>query len=49
MDQLLNNLEDIFPYINFMSFGGHLACGTLVPQPGIEPGPSAVKAWSLNH
>ena len=25
------------------------AYGILVPQPGIEPGPSAVKAWSLNH
>ena len=27
----------------------HEACGTLVPQPWIEPGPSAVKALSLNH
>ena len=26
-----------------------MACGILVPQPGIEPGPSAVKAWSPNH
>ena len=25
------------------------ACGILVPQPGIEPRPSAVKAWSPNH
>ena len=24
-------------------------CGTLVPQPGIEPTPSAVKARSPNH
>ena len=23
--------------------------GSLVPLPGIEPGPSAVKAWSPNH
>ena len=27
----------------------HMACGILVPQPGVEPGPSAVRAWSLNH
>ena len=26
-----------------------MACGILVPQPGIEPGPSAVKAPSPNH
>ena len=25
------------------------ACGTLVPQPGIEPRPSAAKAQSPNH
>ena len=25
------------------------ACGILVPPPGIEPGPSAVKAWSPNR
>ena len=27
----------------------HTACGILVPQPGTEPEPSAVKAWSPNH
>ena len=26
-----------------------VACGILIPQPGIEPMPSAVKAWSPNH
>ena len=26
-----------------------MACGILVPQPGIEPTPLAVEAWSLNH
>ena len=26
-----------------------MACGTLVPQPGIEPGSPAVKALSPNH
>ena len=25
------------------------ACGILVPQPGIEPVPPALGAWSLNH
>ena len=28
---------------------GHTACGILVPQPGIEPEPSAVKALSPHH
>ena len=27
----------------------HLSCGILVPHPGTEPDPLAVKAWSLNH
>ena len=27
----------------------HMACGILVPQPGIEPRPSKVRAQSLNH
>ena len=27
----------------------HKACRILVPQPGIEPTPPAVGAWSLNH
>ena len=26
-----------------------MTCGILVPQPGIEPGPLAVKVWSPNH
>ena len=26
-----------------------MACGTLVPPPGIEPVPLAVEAWSPNH
>ena len=26
-----------------------MTCGILVPRPGIEPGPPAVEAWSLNH
>ena len=27
----------------------HVASGILVPLPGMEPGPLAVKAWSLSH
>ena len=27
----------------------HMACGILVPQPGIKPGPLAVKVQSPNH
>ena len=38
-----------FFFLNFFAAPCHAACGILVPQPGIEPGPSAVKAWSLNH
>ena len=30
-------------------FGHHVACGILVLQPGIEPMPPALEAWSLNH
>jgi len=26
-----------------------MACGLLVPQPGIELMPPALKVWSLNH
>ena len=26
-----------------------MACGVLVPRPGIEPAPSAVKVWRPNH
>ena len=26
-----------------------MACGILVPRPGIEPAPPALEVWSLNH
>ena len=35
-------------YIFFLFWSHHAACGTLVPQPGIELMP-LVKAQSLNH
>ena len=28
---------------------GHVACEILVLQPGIKPGPLAVRVWSSNH
>ena len=30
-------------------FGCPVACRTLVPLPGVEPRPLAVRAWRLNH
>ena len=33
----------------FFFFLHHAACRILVPQPGIEPMPSAVKVWSPHH
>ena len=33
----------------FCFFGRCAACGILAPQPGIEPMPPAVEAWSPNH
>ena len=35
-------------FINFF-WPYHMACRVLVPQPRIEPGPSAKKVWSPNH
>ena len=36
-------------FLNFLLFCScHVACGILVPQPGIELGPPALKVWSLN-
>ena len=35
-------------FLSFFFFG-LTACGILVPQPGTEPGPSAVKAQSPKH
>ena len=41
---------EVFFVCLFVCFGlCHMACGILVPRPGIEPGPSAVRVWSPNH
>ena len=43
--------SDVLFYFTFFFFpwSHHAACGILVRQPGIEPGPSAVKARSPNY
>ena len=38
-----------FPFFSFFILLHHTACGILVPWPGFEPGPSAVKAQSPSH
>ena len=38
----------IFKFKNFSFPPSHEACGTLVPDPGIEPGSPAVEAQCLN-
>ena len=35
-----------FDFISIFKFGGYVACGILVPQPGLESVPSAVGAQS---
>ena len=40
----------LYYFILFLFFWPHhVACGILVPRPGIEPGPSSVKAQNPNH
>ena len=37
-------------YLCFLIFWPcHMACGILLPRPGMEPIPPAVAAWSLNR
>ena len=36
-------------FYSIFSFFGQVACGILVPQPGIEPEASALEARNLNH
>ena len=36
----------LFFFFNWLC---HVACGILVPWPGIEPMPPAMEAWNLNH
>ena len=40
----------LLPFFFLFCFGlHHLACGILVPWPGTEPRPLAVRTWSPNH
>ena len=43
--------SNIFPLgLSFLCFFlAYVACGILVPRPGTDPGPSAVRARSPNH
>ena len=36
-------------FIYFIMGLHHVACGILVPQPGIKPAPPALEVGSLNH
>ena len=51
--QLIEDLEEGWHFLGMKVFVffllHHAACGILVPQPGIEPVSSTVKAWSPNH
>ena len=39
----------LFLSLSLFFWPPHVDCGILVPQPGIELGPSAVRGWSLSH
>ena len=42
--------HNCFYFYYFFIFWPHrAACGILVPQPGVRPGPPALEVWSLNH
>ena len=44
------NMHGFYYYYYYYYFWPcHIAWGILVPWPGVEPTPSAVEAWSLNH
>ena len=45
VSEYMNEQMDSF----FVGVGYHVACGVLVPQPGIEPGPPTVEVPSPNH
>ena len=49
--QLIEDLDEGWHFLGVkLLFWLHrAACGVLVPWPGIEPVPSAVKAWGPNH
>ena len=41
---------NFFPHgVEFYVWPRRVACGILGPQPGMEPAPFTLEAWSLNH
>ena len=45
---LLAYIPEFKDYHSSVTFFPHVACGVLVPQPGIEPSPHIAR-WILNH
>ena len=45
---IFNSIQ-IFKFFIFIFWPHHAAHGILVPQPGMEPTPPAVEAWSVNY
>ena len=39
----------LITHMNIFFWPHHVACGILVPRPGIWPMPPALEVWSLNH
>lgn len=46
---LFRMVVDSFNFFFFLLFFDCVACGILVPYPGIELAPPAVEAWRVNH
>ena len=47
---IVANISKIYHFNRFWFFWPHhTACGILIPQPGVEPEPLAVTAWSPNQ
>ena len=49
LDSSLDAILYILFFIHLLLLFGCVACGILVPDPGIKPMPSAVETWSLTH
>ena len=47
-EKRVNKAVSILFYL-FIFWLHHVACGILVPQPGMEPVPPVVGGWSFNH
>ena len=47
--KITRGCEEVLFYFLYFFWPCHMTFGTIVPQPGIKPGPPAVQAWSPNH